>query len=203
MRTYLMCLSFIFIFISCKKDSQDNAKSIDLTINEKVPNLNFSSPDLTVKSFIKYREWLRENYVNTIEEFGKISDNYFHKFYTEEFPDSFKNPINATVNGLRKSLKESLQIENVDIQSNTRAVVIVETSEKTFGYNHDIQPVKERYTLSNEDNKVWLIELYEITCMNCDGTGSEYDFQLASPKKFSICKICNGTGWVKNKMYLF
>ena len=96
--------------------------------------------------------------------------------------------------GMENLEKDSRSISDVKMMTDTRAVVLQQTGEKTYGYDGDKAIIYERFTLS-KDNDKWLIEKCEKTCTFCDGTGRTRDYEYYFKKVYKNCDLCGGTGW--------
>ncbi|MBV6419395.1 MAG: hypothetical protein DAHOPDDO_00611 [Ignavibacteriaceae bacterium] len=197
MRIITTLLIASIIFLSCQEKSDSDigsSKEIELSINFEPPEMNLSTPDLAVKSFMKYMKW--NNFIDMKIAENKIKHNqkYVNKYFTAEYPDTLKNLLKYVQEAIELKDKESRSITDVNMMTDTRAVVMQQTEEKTMGIYKGKSTIHERFTLTKENDK-WLIEKIEQTCFLCDGDGKVRDYEYIYREVFKDCESCGGSGW--------
>jgi hypothetical protein len=197
MKTLIFSIILSFVFISCQDKSDTHTESnreVDLNINSNAPKIDQSTPDLAVKSFMKYNKWSNIISFKIAEEYLKQNQKDIDKFYAAEYPDSLKSGIKYIKVAIEKVEKNNRSISDIKIMTDTRAVVTQQTDEKTSGFDGEKTTVYERFTLSKDDDR-WLIERCEKTCFACDGTGKRKDYEYYFKEVYRECEYCGGTGW--------
>jgi len=190
MKSFLVFLFLLSFTISCDESSQ---RQIDLKIYGKKPEMNLSTPDETVRSILKFSEWYDSTRSNVSKSFNDLVIESYLSFYTKETSDSLRKSIYENDD---EDKNDKPKIDNVDIQSDTRAIVLVKTSGESWGIYFDKVPIIEKYILYKSKEN-WLVEDIEKTCFSCDGTGKERDYSGSIyNKSYEPCEHCGGDGWL-------
>lgn len=189
---FFTLLSIIFLFFISCSDEQKNEFIVD---ESNIPKEDLSTPDNAYKSFIAYKTWMDSTVFNVqVQALEKLKRNYY-SFYNKELADTNEARLKQTINYSRKSIIKNINntIEKVDIQSDTRAEVIVSSSESTWGVYNDKTNVKYKYIYFKDKDK-WLIEGRYQTCYHCDGLGRKKSYYSSDQ-----CETCKGKGWIEIK----
>jgi hypothetical protein len=161
------------------------------------PKMDQSTPDNLVKSLWAHDNWVsRCSYLETLK---------YSKESTLFAPKVLQQTISQIETELAKpSDRDDNKIENVEIQSQSRAIVL--TSETR--YDNDKEPTTIKYILTS-DTKKWFVEDIIVICRICEGTGKTKDNEKElSNLKAGIwenvpeitCSSCKGKGW---KSYIY
>lgn len=174
MKYFLFFLMTVLLLESCNSTKDEKSSSINETKNEsQKPTLDLSTPDMAVESYHKYNDWQNNNYRTLYKDYLKSLGELYEPVLLKAVRDSsFNNALNS------KLTKEQFMIDKVEIQSDTRAIVLEKNL--TFGTNY------YRYTLTKHNNN-WYIRRIEDRCYICDGEGK----MTYSGR----CEYCKGTGW--------
>lgn len=187
MRT-LIIFFFVIIIAGCNK-SNDN---VNLSNS---PEIDQSTPDKTVKSFLYYSVWYDTSETNLSNQFFISHKDKFYSVFIKDAADTLYAKQQKNIKERKSTAKKIPVIDKVDIQSDSRAIVFVKTDEMTYGWDHDKTLMMLKYTLLKENNN-WMIELIERTCSSCDGVGTRKDYSSLYSSSYKQCDICKGDGWI-------
>ncbi|MBK7103655.1 MAG: hypothetical protein IPH62_00010 [Ignavibacteriae bacterium] len=189
----IILIVFMIIIFSCKSENSE--------INSvNYPEIDTSTPDKTVKSYLKYSTWIDTSSINILQKFLLENRLKLYSTFIKEASDTLKNIENDRLKKNMKIFSENNSIDNVEIQSDSRAIVIVKTNSMTSGLDHEKVLIMEKYTLTKIDID-WLIENIESTCYSCDGTGKNHNYTTSLYLKHEEkCENCGGDGW-QNSIY--
>ena len=185
----LMIFSVLTILIIGCSDSSNKVNLID------PPKIDQSTPDKTVKSFLNYSAWYDSSETNLANQFFVSHKEDFYSVFIKDASDTLYAKQQNNIKSRKASIKNLPIIDNVDIQSESRAIVLVKTDEMTYGLYHSKTLEMLKYTLLKENNK-WIIELIERTCNSCDGIGTRKDYSSLYSTNYKQCDICKGDGWI-------
>ena len=136
MKSIFYLLAVLTFLIGCNNQSDETKAPVKIHIAQKSPELNLSSPDLTVKSILKYRDWVADALANIFLEVDSLTRKPLNNIFTEEYPDSLKSPLGSFTKSIKTAKRDTYKIEDVKKQTDTRAIVLVQTSSATLGINH-------------------------------------------------------------------
>jgi len=159
------------------------------------PKIDQSTPDRTVKSFLNYSAWYDTSETNVANQFFISHKEDFYSVFIKDASDTLYAKQQKNIKSRKANIKKLPIIDKVDIQSESRAIVLVKTDEMTYGWDHSKVLEMLKYTLLKENNK-WMIELIERTCGSCDGFGTRKDYSSLYSTNYKQCDICKGDGWI-------
>jgi hypothetical protein len=173
--TSVICLIFvafsvIFLFSCQTKQKQELPK----------PNVDLSTPDKTVISYMTYAGYLREKIKVEI-----LCEK--DKFFTTNFREH-NNKLDKKHTEIAK--EKDVRIDSVKTETDSRVIIFLSNFDAIMKERQQFR------VILNKINNTWLIdEIYE-KCSICKGTGKEKDYLSKTwPPKMKICDFCKGKGW--------
>ena len=189
--SYFILLLFLF---GCN-NSENN--SVETKVKNDPPKFDLSTPDKAVKSILAYNTWYdTTETLLLIDLYEKQSKEYL-SIFNKDASDSLKKHREEYFTERIKNSSKKYKIDNVDIQSDSRAIVLVKTEEMSFGWDHDKTLIMMKYTLSKESDK-WILEDIESTCYSCDGVGTRKSYKSLYSTTYDKCDVCGGDGWISS-----
>lgn len=193
-RFFTISLIIVLFFFGC--DTSDNS-SVEIKVKNEPPQNDLSTPDKTVKSILAYNIWYDTTETLLLKDLYSQQSKHYYSFFSKDAIDSLSKHRKEYFSEKIKNASIKYKIDNVDIQSDSRAIVLVKTEEMTFGWDHDKTLIMIRYTLSKDIDK-WIIEDVESTCYSCDGVGTRKGYKSIYSTTYEKCDVCGGDGWISS-----
>lgn len=191
-----LTIYFIFLLILSGCNTSDN-NSVETKVKNDPPKFDLSTPDKTVKSILAFNTWYDTTETLLLKDLYSQQSESYLSIFNKDASDSLSKHRNEYFSEKIKNASKKYKIDNVDIQSDSRAIVLVKTEEMTFGWDHDKTLIMMKYTLSKESDK-WIIEDIESTCYSCDGVGTRKSYKSLYSNNYEKCDVCGGDGWISS-----
>jgi DnaJ-class molecular chaperone len=193
-RSFTISLISALIFFGC--ETSDN-NSVETKVKNEPPKYDLSTPDKTVKSILAYNTWYDTTETLLLKDLYSQQSKNYYSIFSKDAIDSLSKHRQEYFSEKIKNASKKYKIDNVDIQSDSRAIVLVKTEEMTFGWDHDKTLIMMKYTLSKDTDK-WIIEDIESTCYSCDGAGTRKSYKSIYSTTYEKCDVCGGDGWISS-----
>ncbi len=140
----LTVLTIVTLLISYQGCSSENT-----TPQDEPPKIDLSTPDNAVKSLQNYVVWYDTSDLNTTKNFFNKVKAPLYSAFTKQAGDTLISRRQNFFNLRYTNAKKMFPIDNVDIQSDSRAVVTIKTDQMTYGFDHDKSLIFEKFILTN------------------------------------------------------